>query len=144
MNAAQPRPASSASSPLTILAFDFGTRRIGVAMGSTVLRQARPLTTLAHGGTPPWDDIGRLIAEWEAGALVVGVPLHPDGAEHEMTHKARRFARQLGGRYRLPVHEVDERYSSVEAQAGGASPGNLDAAAAAIILDQFFANTSPS
>ena len=86
--------------------------------------------------------LAKLIAEWMPSALVVGVPFHPDGAEHENTLRARRFARQLHGRFRLPVHEVDERYTTTEALAEGAR--DADAAAAAIILDQFFRNPPPS
>jgi putative holliday junction resolvase len=76
-----------------------------------------------------------LIAQWQPDALVVGVPFHPDGAEHDNTRRARRFARQLHGRFALPVHEVDERYTTTEAAAAGAR--DLDAASAAIILDQY-------
>ncbi len=121
----------------TYLAFDFGTRRIGVASGNTLLRQAQPRGTLqVVAGTPShFTEVGRLIAEWQPAALVVGVPFHPDGAAHENTLRARRFARQLHGRFRLPVHEVDERYSTTEALASGAK--DADAASAAIILDQF-------
>lgn len=136
--------AAPAASPLTLLAFDFGTRRIGVAVGNTLLRRARPLTVLAGRGGPDWAGLGELLAHWQPQALVVGVPFHPDGARHDMTDKARRFARQLQGRFHLPVHEVDERYSSVQAQGEGASSDTLDAVAAAIILDQFFAQSSPS
>jgi putative holliday junction resolvase len=114
------------------LSFDFGTRRVGVASGNVVSRRGQPLKTVA----PDFDVIGGLIAEWQPDALVVGVPFHPDGAEHDNTRRARRFARQLHGRFRLPVHEVDERYTTTEALAGGAA--DADAAAAALILDQFF------
>lgn len=123
------------SRTLSFLAFDFGTKRTGVAMGNSLLRQATPLTTVAAQGDARFGPIGKLVAEWQPDALVVGIPLHPDGAAHENTERARRFARQLHGRFRLPVHEVDERYSSVEAAAGGAR--DLDAAAAAVILDQY-------
>jgi len=120
----------------SFLAFDFGTRRVGVACGNTLLRRAQPLKTVA----PDFAVIGALIQEWQPNALVVGVPFHPDGAEHDNTRRARRFARQLHGRFHLPVHEVDERYTTTEALAAGAA--DADAAAAAIILDQFF-NTLP-
>ncbi len=79
---------------------------------------------------------GELLAEWQPDALVVGVPFHPDGAEHENTARARKFGRQLCGRFHLPVHEVDERYSTTEAIAHGAR--DLDAASAAILLQQYF------
>ena len=121
--------------PRSFLAFDFGTARIGVASGSTLLGHGAPLATLPGQGGERFERIARLIAEWQPDALVVGVPFHPDGASHENTRRAQRFARQLHGRFGLPVHEVDERYSTVEAEAAGAS--NVDAASAAIILDQY-------
>ena len=121
---------------LSFLSFDFGTKRIGVASGNTLMRQASPLRTVAAEGDARFAAIGKLIAEWRPDALVVGVPFHPDGAEHDNTRRARRFARQLHGRFALPVHEVDERYTTVEAIASGAA--DVDAASAALILDQFF------
>jgi putative Holliday junction resolvase len=121
--------------PLSFLAFDYGTRRVGVASGNTVTRTAQPLRTVAEAGTARFDAIARLIDEWKPDALVVGVPFHPDGAPHDNTARAKRFARQLQGRFRLPVHEVDERYTTTEAQAMGAA--DVDAASAAIILEQF-------
>lgn len=120
----------------TYLAFDFGTRRVGVAVGNTLLRQASPLKTVATEGDARFAALHALILEWQPAALVVGVPFHPDGAEHDNTQRARRFARQLHGRFRLPVHEVDERYTTTEALSEGAA--DADAGAAAIILDQFF------
>ena len=127
--------AGVATAARAFLAFDFGTRRVGVATGNTVTRTATALRTLSTEGEARFDAIAALIAEWQPDALVVGVPWHPDGAAHENTRRAQRFARQLHGRFGLPVHEVDERYSTVEAAAGGAS--DLDAASAAIILEQF-------
>ncbi len=121
--------------PQNFLAFDFGTRRVGVATGNTLLRCASPLKTVAADGDARFAAIASLINDWQPDALVVGVPFHPDGAEHENTVKARRFARQLRGRFRLAVHEVDERYSTTEALAGGAK--DADAASAVIILDQY-------
>ena len=126
---------SSMSSPLSFLAFDFGTRRIGVATGNTLTRSATPLRTVAAEGDARFAAIAALLTEWQPDALVVGVPFHPDGAPHDNTERARRFARQLHGRFRLPVHAVDERYSTTEAASGGAR--DLDAASAAIILNQF-------
>jgi putative Holliday junction resolvase len=122
---------------LSFLAFDFGTRRIGVASGNTLLRRATPLKTLSGERDARFAAIGKLIAEWQPDALVVGVPFHPDGAAHDNTRRAQAFARQLHGRFRLPVHPVDERYSTTEALAAGAT--DADAAAAAIILDQYLA-----
>lgn len=119
----------------SFLAFDFGTRRVGVAAGNDLMRQATGLRTITAEGDARFAAIGKLIDEWRPDALVVGVPFHPDGAEHDNTRRARRFARQLQGRYRLPVHEVDERYTTVEALAQGAA--DADAAAAALILEQY-------
>lgn len=117
------------------LAFDFGLKRVGVATGNSLTREASPLRTIAAEGEQRFVDIGRLIDEWQPNALIVGVPVHPDGTPHDNTRRAQRFARQLQGRFRLPVHEVDERYSTTEAAASGAR--DLDAASAAIILDQY-------
>lgn len=128
-------PPRSSSSPRSFLAFDFGTRRVGVATGNTLTRTATPLKTVAAEGDARFVALGALIEEWRPEALVVGVPYHPDGAPHDNTARAQRFARQLHGRFRLPVHEVDERYSTTEAHAAGAN--DVDAASAAIILEQF-------
>jgi putative Holliday junction resolvase len=127
---AAPRPPDL---PLSFLAFDYGTRRVGVATGNALTRSATPLTALALEGDARFAAIARLIHEWQPDALVVGVPFHPDGAAHDNTRRAQRFARQLHGRFGLPVHEVDERWSTTEAR--GAR--DVDAAAAAIILEQF-------
>jgi len=126
---------SEFTAPLSFLAFDFGTRRVGVATGNTLTRNARPLRTIAAEGEARFEAIGKLIAEWRPNALVVGVPFHPDGAAHDNTERARRFGRQLHGRFKLRVHEVDERYTTTEAASDGAR--DLDAASAAIILNQF-------
>jgi len=104
---------SSAEASHTLLGFDYGRRRIGVAVGQRLTRSATPLTTVrARDGKPDWPSVSRLIEEWKPGALVVGIPYHMDGAEQDMTHAARRFCRQLEGRYRLPVHQAEERLSS--------------------------------
>jgi putative Holliday junction resolvase len=129
---------SQFTAPLSFLAFDFGTKRVGVATGNALTRQAQPLRTIATVGEARFVAIGKLIDEWQPNALVVGVPFHPDGAPHDNTERARRFARQLHGRFGLPVHEVDERYSTTEAASDGAR--DLDAASAAIILNQFLAS----
>ena len=128
-------PLAAASPPRSYLAFDYGTKRVGVASGNGLTRSATPLRTVAAEGDARFEALGRLIAEWQPDALVVGVPLHPDGAPHDNTARARRFARQLHGRFRLPVHEVDERYTTTEAHAMGAA--DVDAASAALILAQF-------
>lgn len=129
-------------SVLTFLAFDYGLRRVGVATGNSYTRQAQPLRTIAAEGAARFEQIAALVAEWQPHALVIGVPYHPDGAEHDNTVRARKFGRQLSGRFHLPVHEVDERYSTTEAIAGGAR--DLDAASAAILLQQFFNDLSSS
>lgn len=117
-----------------ILSFDFGMRRIGVAIGNTLTREARPLMTVdAPSDAARWREIGAVIEQWQPQALVVGIPRHPDGAPHAMTARSERFARQLEGRYRLPVERVDERYSSAVVEAAD----DVDAAAATIILQQW-------
>ncbi len=130
----------SASTPCaatlhTFLAFDFGLKRTGVASGNRLTRSATGRGTITAEGDARFPLIGQRIREWQPDALVVGVPLHPDGAPHENTARAQRFARQLRGRFGLPVFEVDERYSTTEALAGGAR--DADEAAACIILEQF-------
>ena len=121
----------------TILAFDFGLKRIGVAVGNSVIKQAQPLTIItAATNDAKFAAITTLIAEWEPARCIVGLPRHPDGAEHEMTVRCRRFANQLHGRFGVPVVLVDERYSSaVITQQRGE---RIDDAAAAIILQQYF------
>ena len=120
-----------------VFGFDFGIKRIGIAMGNTLTGQAQPLAVVqAIDNATRFKQIGELIAQWRPAQLVVGEPLHPDGAEHEMTLRCRRFANQLHGRYSLPVQLVDERYSSavIPAKRGEI----IDAKAAAIILQQYF------
>lgn len=117
------------------LAFDFGLKRTGVASGNRISRTATPQATIAAVGDARFVQIAARLTEWQPDALVVGVPYHPDGAAHENTALALKFARQLRGRYGLPVFEVDERYSTTEAHALGAK--DADAASACIILEQF-------
>ncbi|MDR1969613.1 MAG: Holliday junction resolvase RuvX [Burkholderiaceae bacterium] len=119
----------------SFLAFDFGLKRTGVAVGNRLTRSATPQGAIRAEGDARWAPLAQRIAEWQPDALVVGVPWHPDGNAHDNTRRAQRFARQLRARFRLPVYEVDERYSTTEARADGAR--DLDAAAAAIILEQF-------
>lgn len=126
----------------TLLAFDYGEKRIGVAVGNSLTRSARPLLIVPNRNREyRFEAVGKLIAEWKPNALVVGLPLHPDGTPHDMTQLAKRFGNQLNGRFNLPVTWVDERYSSVEAKAGiRAGLGRadlLDAEAASIILQQY-------
>lgn len=121
----------------TVLGFDFGLKRIGVAVGNTLLKQAQPLTII-HAATndEKFVAIAALVQEWKPTRCVVGVPLHPDGAQHEMTVRCRRFANQLHGRFGVATELVDERYSSavIPSQRGDL----IDAQAAAIILQQYF------
>jgi len=126
----------------TLLGFDFGTSRIGAAVGNTLTASARPLAQIDNRVTARgFEAIERLLKDWQPQRLVVGRPLHPDGTPHQMTARCERFARQLQGRFGLPVDLVDERYSTTEAESGGASgAGGTDAQAAAIILRQYLQN----
>jgi putative holliday junction resolvase len=119
----------------TFLAFDFGLKRTGVAFGNRMLRTATPQATINAEGDARWAAIDARVREWQPDAIVVGVPFHPDGASHDNTVRAKKFARQLHGRLKLPVFEVDERYSTTEAIAAGAK--DADAGAACVILEQF-------
>lgn len=121
----------------TVLGFDFGLKRIGVAVGNTVIRQAQPLTIIREvTNEAKFAAIGELLAHWQPALCVVGLPLHPDGVEHEMTLRCRRFANQLHGRYGVETALVDERYSSAVLPQQRGNP--VDAEAAAIILQQYF------
>ena len=119
----------------TFIAFDFGDKRTGVAVGSRLLGTAQPQGSIHAQGDARWLQVAQHIQEWQPDAIVVGVPYHPDGAAHENTAKAKKFGRQLNGRFQLPVFEVDERYSTTEALSQGAK--DADAASACIILEQF-------
>jgi putative holliday junction resolvase len=138
---------TATTSDATVLAFDFGTRKIGVAIGNAVTRIARPLTTITgDANAARFDSIAALIAEWQPDMLVVGRPLHADGKEHEMTARADRFARQLAARFGLDVKCVDERFTTVTADAELTSAGvhgkdrksARDAVAAQLILQSWF------
>ena len=131
----------------TVLAFDFGAKRIGVAIGESLLGAARALTCItAIDRATRFAQIAELIATWQPRTLALGLPLNSDGSDSTMTARCRHFARQLESRFGLPVHLVDERYSSVEAEARLAALGHdwrarkqeVDAAAAAIILQDYF------
>lgn len=124
----------------TVLAFDFGLRRIGVAVGEPELGTAHPLPAVS--GFP---QIEKLVAEWRPARLVVGLPVAERGT-HPLAKRVERFARQLEGRYRLPVARVDERFTSVEAESRlkGVRNRNVDSVAAQLILEQYFGETSDS
>ena len=121
----------------TVLGFDFGLKRIGVAVGNTMIRQAQPLTIIhAPSNDEKFAAVADLLAQWRPKLCVVGLPMHPDGVEHEMSLRCRRFANQLQGRFGVATQLVDERYSSaVLAQKRGEA---VDDKAATIILQQYF------
>jgi len=125
--------------PATLLGFDYGDRRIGVAVGQTLTGTATPLATLsASHGRPNWEAVRALVEAWRPDALVVGLPLNMDGTEQEVTARARRFARRLQARHELPLHFADERLSTREARARenvGAPREGRDALAAQVILE---------
>jgi putative Holliday junction resolvase len=121
------------------MAFDFGTRRIGVAVGNTLTQVGQPLKTVSETSSDAsFKVIEGLLREWQPNRLVVGLPYHPDGAEHDMSAKARRFGNQLHGRFQLPVDWVDERYTSAVLEGDPNMRDNLDAQSAALILEQYF------
>jgi putative Holliday junction resolvase len=126
--------------PITVMAFDYGTRRVGIAVGNTELRASQALKTITPANTDAlFSEIERVLQEWQPGQIVVGLPMHPDGAEHEMTAKAKRFGNQIQGRFNLPVTWVDERYTSAILEGNPQMNDNLDAHSAALILEQYFA-----
>jgi putative holliday junction resolvase len=113
----QPSPVSHLASSGTVLAFDFGERYTGVAVGVTSIGMAHPLGLIsAENNAARMSEIAALVTEWKPSALVVGLPLSMDGADHELTRRCRRFARQLEARFMLPVRLVDERLSSAAAK----------------------------
>lgn len=101
----------------TLLAFDYGEKHIGVAVGQTLTGTANPLETIrVNGARPDWSALARIVGTWQPDALVVGLPLNMDGTEQKVTRRARRFSEQLLGRFKLPVHLVDERLTTREAR----------------------------
>ena len=147
-----PSPLASRLSPLansgTVLAFDFGEKRIGVAVGDLTAGIAHPLTTIgAADNRARFAAIGALIDEWQPAELVVGVPMHEGGGVHPVGELARRFARRLEGRFGIATRLIDERLTSYMAEAGLREAGTarrkvrqaIDAAAAQIILEAYFA-----
>ena len=134
----------------SVLGFDFGTTRMGVAIGQSITGTARPLNPLkAKDGIPNWDEITRLVEEWKPDTFVVGLPLDMDGTENEMCQRARKFAKRLHGRFNLPYHTMDERLSSYEAKGQViAHRGNrnfkensVDGLAAQMIVETWFAES---
>jgi putative holliday junction resolvase len=119
----------------TVLAFDFGLKRIGVAVGEPELRTAHPLPAVSD-----FSQIQKLVDEWQPASLVVGLPTSAAGAPHRMTRQAEDFARRLERSFKLPVARVDERFTSVEAERKlrGLKKKAVDSVAAQLILEQYF------
>ena len=136
--------------PERVLAFDYGTRHIGVAIGQTVTGTASPLTAIAaKDGVPNWDVVGALISAWKPDHLLVGLPLNMDGSASELSQRAEKFARRLHGRFGLPVITWDERLSSFEARGELLARGErnfrkagVDSLSARLILESWFAERS--
>ena len=125
----------------TLLAFDFGLKRIGVAVGNTITRQTQALEIItAATNDGKFIEIAKLVASWQPAVCIVGLPMHPDGAENEMTQRCQRFANQLQGRFGVATVLVDERYSSAVLNAKRGE--RIDDQAAALILQQYFDQTS--
>jgi putative Holliday junction resolvase len=133
--------------PVTALAFDYGLRHIGVAVGQSITGTAKPLPVLkANDGVPSWDAIAAIIREWQPGYLVIGLPLNMDGSTSELSQRAEKFARRLQGRFQIPIAMCDERLSSFAAKGeiierNGSRDfreNNVDSLAAVIILESWF------
>jgi putative Holliday junction resolvase len=131
-----------------LFGFDFGMKRIGVAVGQTVTKTARPLQTIqANKGVPEWNTLTKLVNKWRPDALIVGIPLNMDGTEQPLTLAAQKFADSLRDRFKLPVYGMDERLTSVEAKAGVFNEGGykalknaeIDSVAAQLILQNWLA-----
>ena len=135
---------NDASNPVTIvLGFDYGTKRIGVAVGNSLTGSSQALDAIQN-RTPDQthQKIKELIHEWQPSCLVVGLPLHPDGAEHAMTKRSRSFGQQLAKQFGKPIHFIDERYSSVLIEQDSQYQGAVDSHAAGLLLEQFFRERS--
>ena len=133
--------------PRTLLAFDFGTRHIGVAVGQTITHTATPLDSVsAKDGIPNWAQLEKLVNEWQPDAFIVGIPFNMDGSESDMSMRARKFGNRLHGRFNKPWHEMDERLSSFEAKQwmaehdkkAHAQRALVDSKAAQLILESWF------
>ena len=133
-----------------LLGFDFGTKRIGVAVGQTVTKTARPLCTIhAKNGEPQWNELNKIIKTWQPNAIIVGIPLNMDGTEQLLTQRAKQFANSLQEHYQIPVHGIDERLTTKNAREqlfskGGykaLQKGQVDSVAAQLILETWFMQT---
>ena len=128
---------------MTVLGFDFGMKRIGVAIGHTVTQAARPLSVLAaRDGVPSWPAIDALIKHWRPGQLVLGVPWDKTGGKQTITYAAMKFGQRLASRYQLPVAYEDERFSSCEARCRPQGRITTDSVAAQVIVEAFLQGTS--
>lgn len=134
-------------SPQILLGFDFGMKRIGIAIGQTITKTARPLKTIpAKEGIPNWDTVRSLMVKWQPDAIVIGIPLNMDGTLQKISTNARQFAEELERRFKLPVYQVDERLTTKDARerifAGGGykalQDGQVDQVAAQLILQNWF------
>jgi len=135
------------------MGFDFGTQKIGVAIGQKVTQTASPLPEIpAKDGQPSWETVATLIAEWQPDAFVVGIPLNEDGTDNALTKRARKFGNRLHGRFGLPLFTANEHLSSFDARdqilqySGRAAKSNrqIDSVAAALIIETWFAETEPT
>ncbi len=135
---------NEASDPVTIvLGFDYGTKRIGVAVGNSLTGSAQALDVIHNTRSDQtYQKIQELISEWQPSCLVVGLPLHPDGAEHTMTKRSRSFGQQLAKQFCKPIHFIDERYSSVLIEQDSQYQGAVDSHAAGLLIEQFFRERS--
>lgn len=128
-----------------VLGFDYGLKRIGVAIGNAVTKESRPLKIIPwKTNEEKWREIQKLIKDWEPDAFVVGVPCHSDGQENTMTKPCQSFGRQLYGRFNKPVYFVDERFSSVEAESAHPDSEFIDDEAASVILQQWYLSGTSS
>ena len=135
---------NDALNPVTIvLGFDYGIKRIGVAVGNSLTGSAQALDVIQNiNPDQTYQKIKELIHEWQPSCLVVGLPLHPDGAEHTMTKRSRSFGQQLAKQFCKPIHFIDERYSSVLLEQDSQYQGALDSHAAGLLIEQFFRERS--
>lgn len=149
-------PPYSPDSNVTAMAFDYGTRKIGIAVGQSLIQSATPLTEIpARDGQPDWEQVSRLIEEWQPDLFVVGVPINMDGSEFDLTQRARKFGQRLHGRFGKPWHEMDERLTSFEAREKqhihhkhgrqrSSKTALVDSVAASLILQSWFADRWPA
>jgi putative Holliday junction resolvase len=132
-------PNDASNSVTVVLGFDYGTKRIGVAVGNSLTGSSQALDAIQNRNPDQTHQkIKELIHEWQPSYLVVGLPLHPDGAEHAMTKRSRSFGQQLAKQFGKPIHFVDERYSSVLLEQDSQYQGSVDSHAAGLLLEQFF------